>query len=36
VRAAVHGDALQRWKRFEPQLRGLRDLLEDAGIEIAT
>jgi tetratricopeptide (TPR) repeat protein len=36
VRAAVHADALQRWKRFEPQLRGLRDLLEDAGIEIAT
>ena len=34
VRQPLHRDALQRWKRYEPQLAGLRDLLERGGIHI--
>lgn len=34
VRAPINPDALQRWKRFEPQLRPLRELLEQGGVAV--
>ena len=34
VRQPLHRDALQRWKRYEPQLAGLRALLEAGGIVV--
>ena len=34
VREPLHRGAMQRWKRFEPQLQPLRELLEQGGIEI--
>ena len=34
VRAPMYRTAMQRWKRYEPQLAELRKLLEDAGIPI--
>jgi hypothetical protein len=34
VREPLHRGALHRWKRFEPQLQPLRELLEQGGIEI--
>src|SRR3546814_6148970 len=34
VREPIHRDRLRRWKHFEPQLRGLRVLLEDGGIQV--
>ena len=34
VRAPVYRDAVGRWKRYEPQLRELRGLLENSGIAI--
>ena len=34
VRQPLHRDALQRWKRYEPQLTGLRRLLEAGGIVV--
>ena len=35
VREKMHSRSVDRWRRFERQLRGLRDYLEGAGIEIA-
>ncbi|WP_374609594.1 sulfotransferase [Thermomonas sp.] len=34
VRQPLHRDALQRWKRYQPQLAGLKLLLEGAGIVV--
>jgi hypothetical protein len=34
VRSPMYRSALQRWKRYEPQLGELKALLTDAGIEI--
>ena len=34
VRQPLHRDALQRWKRYEPQLARLRVLLEEGGIVV--
>ena len=34
VRSPIYRGALSRWKRYEPQLRELRMLLEDAGIDV--
>ena len=34
VRSPIFRSSLQRWKRYEPQLRELRALLEGAGIEV--
>jgi tetratricopeptide (TPR) repeat protein len=34
VRAPIYRSALQRWKRYETQLGGLRELLENAGIAV--
>ncbi|OOG65488.1 sulfotransferase [Rhodanobacter sp. B04] len=36
VRTPVYRSALQRWKKYEPQLRELLELLSSAGIHIAT
>ncbi|RZA21646.1 MAG: sulfotransferase family protein [Lysobacteraceae bacterium] len=33
VRSPMFRSSMQRWKRYEPQLRGLRELLEGAGIQ---
>jgi hypothetical protein len=30
----VHTSSVQRWKRFEKQLRPVRDILEKAGIVV--
>lgn len=34
VREPIYRSALQRWKRYEMQLAGLRSLLEEAGIKV--
>lgn len=34
VRSPINPHALQRWKRFEPQLRSLRELLEQGGVAV--
>ncbi len=34
VREPLYRDAMQRWKQYEPQLAGLRNLLEQAGIAV--
>ena len=34
VRQPLHRDALQRWQRYQPQLAGLKLLLEGAGIVV--
>mgnify|MGYP003618213638 FL=1 len=34
VRQPLHRDALQRWKRYEPQLVELKMLLEAAGVVV--
>lgn len=34
VREPIHRDRLRRWKHFEPQLRGLRALLEEGGVRV--
>jgi hypothetical protein len=34
VRSPIHRAALNRWKRYEPQLTELKALLADAGIAI--
>jgi hypothetical protein len=34
VRQPLYRSALQRWKRYERQLAGLRSLLEEAGIAV--
>lgn len=34
VRSPMFRSSMQRWKRYEPQLRELRGLLEGAGIEV--
>jgi hypothetical protein len=33
VRAPMHGDAVRRWTKYEEQLKDLRTLLTDAGID---
>lgn len=33
VRAPIHQGALKRWTKYESQVKGLRDLLETAGID---
>lgn len=35
VRAPIHRDSVKRWKKYETQLAGLRDLLTSAGIDCA-
>ncbi|OOG59448.1 sulfotransferase [Rhodanobacter sp. C03] len=35
VRAPVYRSALKRWKKYEPQLRALQALLDEAGIKLA-
>ena len=34
VRSKIYRSAIGRWKRYEPELAGLRALLEGAGIPI--
>ncbi|MBB6188908.1 sulfotransferase [Rhodanobacter sp. MP7CTX1] len=34
VREPIYRSAMQRWKNYEPQLSGLRELLRDAGIQL--
>jgi tetratricopeptide (TPR) repeat protein len=34
VREPIYRSALQRWKKYEPQLSGLRELLREAGIPL--
>jgi hypothetical protein len=34
VRQPIYRSALQRWKRYEPQLSELHELLREAGIRL--